>query len=171
MRIMAEVNSFLCYRSYLEAADMLPEEKRWPFFRAVMVYALDSIDPCFTDYDTKLAFTLMKSNIDSCNKRYSASVENGKKGGRPLKKPQENKPRNNPEKPSHNLKPKPSNNLNKDKDDNVNDNPYPRVSEEGALPAPPPPPNGGIGERFMLDGKQFEYYTASNGERRVREIG
>lgn len=146
---------------------MLPESKRWPFFRAIILYALDGTDPAFEDYDTKLAFTLMKANIDSCNKRYSACVENGKKGGRPLKKTQENKPKNNLEKPSNNLKPKPSNNLNKDKDDNKDYNPYP--TDEGALSAPPPSGTGS-GERFQMSGKWYEYYIAENGERRVRQL-
>ena len=163
---MAETNSFLCYRSYLEATDMLPEEKRWTFFRSIIVYAIDGIDPEFEDYDEKLAFTLMKANIDSCNKRYSASVENGKKGGRPPK----NGDKKTHEKPSNNLKPKPSQNLNKDKDDNKDYNPYPSVSVEGALNAPPPPRGDENVKPFNMGGKKYEEYTAPDGERRVRQI-
>ena len=37
-------------------------------------------------------FTLIKPNIDSANKRYISSVENGKKGGRPKT---QLKPKNN----------------------------------------------------------------------------
>lgn len=70
-------------------------------------------------------FTLIKPNIDSATQRYEASVENGKKGGRPRKNENLEKPNNNlaitQEKPKNNLK-QPSNNLNDNVNDNDNDN-------------------------------------------------
>lgn len=165
---MADINSFLCYRSYIEAANLLPAEQRWSFLEAVAIYALDNVEPEFTDYGMKLAFTLMKANIDSCNKRYISCVENGKKGGRPpsknIKNEGEKKPTKNPAKPSHNL--------NKDDNDNVNDNYQTYATSAGALSAPPPTqaerPKGE--EQFEMHGKRYEYYTANDGERRVRQI-
>lgn len=140
---------------------LLPENKRWDFFEKIVVYALDGVDPVLQDYDTKLAFTLMKANIDSCNKRYTANVENGKKGGRPTKKDEIKKPNHNPTVTPKN----PNDNV------NVNDT-LSSVSVEGVLSTPPPPRNEETNaeEQFKMNGKLYEYYTAENGERRVRPI-
>ena len=75
-------DSFLFYRSYIEAIDKLPAERRYDFIHALAYYALDGTEPQL-DGAEGLAFGLMKANIDSCNKRYAASVENGKRGGNP----------------------------------------------------------------------------------------
>lgn len=75
-------DSFLFYRSYIEAVDKLPADRRYDFLHAIACYALDGTQPGF-DGAEDIAFGLMKANIDSCNKRYTASVENGKKGGNP----------------------------------------------------------------------------------------
>ena len=96
----------------------------------------------------------MKANIDSCNKRYSASVENGKKGGRPRAKEPQNKPNNNPTKPKHNPK------------DNVNANDtLLGASEGGGLTTPAP-----ALDKFQMGGEWYEYYIAEDGERRVRKL-
>ena len=57
-------------------------------------------------------WTQLKFSIDRAQNRYNASVENGKKGGRP-KKTQENL--TEPDETKNNLK-EPNHNLNKDKD-------------------------------------------------------
>ena len=153
---MAEMkDAFICYRSYIEAIRLLPEDKRWGFFDGIICYALDDVDPKFTGTESAM-FTLMKANIDSCNKRYSANVKNGQKGGRPSHKETQTKPTNNPKKPKQNPK------------DNVNVNgTLSKVSEEGAEKAPPPPQKD---KQFLLDGVLHEYYIADDGERRVRKI-
>lgn len=79
---MAQKDSFLFYRSYIEAVDKLPAERRYAYLRALAYYALDGTEPELEGAE-ELAFGLMKANIDSCNKRYAASVENGKRGGNP----------------------------------------------------------------------------------------
>ena len=75
-------DAFVCYRSYIEAIRLLPEDKRWGFFDGILRYALDDIEPTF-DSTGNIMFALMKANLDSCNKKYSASVKNGQKGGAP----------------------------------------------------------------------------------------
>ena len=149
---MAEIkDAFVCYRSYIDAIRLLPEDKRWGFFEKVICYSLDGVDPELQDYDTKLAFTLMKANIDSCNKRYKSSVINGKKGGAP-------KGNNNAKvgKKTTQFNPK----------DNVNVNETLLGASEGGDKTPPPHAE----ERFQMNGEWYEYYISGNGERRVRKL-
>lgn len=155
-------DAFVCYRSYIEAITLLPEDKRWSFFEKVVIYALDGVDPGFNEYDTKLAFTLMKANIDSCNNRYSACVENGKKGGAPFgnsnaKKQPKNNQRNNLKTTQNN----PNDNV------NVNDT-LSSVSEGGGLTASPPPRTKL--EKYQVNGIWYEEYIANDGEKRVRKL-
>lgn len=150
---MAEIkDAFVCYRSYIEAIRLLPEDKRWGFFDGIIRYALDEVEPTFNGTESAM-FTLMRANIDSCNKRYTACVENGKKGGRPTEKEPRKKPNYNPAKPKHNPK------------DNVNVNEtLLGTSEGGGLTTPPP-----AKDKFLLGGEWHEYYTADDGERRARK--
>lgn len=137
---------------------LLPEDKRWNFFEKIINYALDGAEPCFSENDAKMAFTLMKANIDSCNKRYSASVENGKKGGNPnFQKGTPNPYKKKLCKPSDN----PNDNV------NVNDTLY-SVSEGGGYKTSPPPHTKL--EKYQLNGIWYEEYVASNGEKRVRKL-
>ena len=41
-------DGFVFYRSFIEAAQELPEERRWDFIRGIAEYALDGKDPEFT---------------------------------------------------------------------------------------------------------------------------
>ena len=148
---VAEIkDAFVCYRSYIEAIRLLPEDKRWEFFEKVICYSLDGVDPELQDYDTKLAFTLMKANIDSCNKRYKSSVENGKKGGAP-------KGNNNAKVGKKTTQINPKDNV------NVNET-LSGTSEGGGLTTPPP-----AKDKFLLGGEWHEYYIADDGERRARK--
>ena len=151
---VAEIkDAFVCYRSYIEAIRLLPEDKRWGFFQKLFSYALDETPPELNDDMENAMFMLMKANLDSCNKRYKVSVENGKKGGRPPTKETQTKPTNNPKKPKQNPK------------DNVNVNEtLSGTSEGGGLTTPPP-----AKDKFLLGGEWHEYYTADDGERRARK--
>ena len=83
-------DGFVFYRSYIEAAEELPEERRWPFICDIAKYALDGVEPEFTGLE-KMAFIIIRRNIDSGYRRYKASKENGQKGGNPnFKKGQSN---------------------------------------------------------------------------------
>jgi hypothetical protein len=110
--------TFLCYESYLAAIDLLPDCERWPFWKEIAQYAMYGEKPPLCTDMQKMAFTLISPNIDSCNRRYKTSVENGKKGGNPNFK----KGRSNP---YYKRKKITQDNLNKDvnKDDDK-DNPY-----------------------------------------------
>ena len=58
---MAEIkDAFVCYRSYIEAIRLLPEDKRWGFFDGILCYALDDIEPKF-DGTESIMFTLIGS--------------------------------------------------------------------------------------------------------------
>ena len=110
--------SFVFYKSFHEAINNLPKEDQLEVYNAICEYSFNENIPETLTGVAKAMFILMKPNIDSANARYKASVENGKKGGRPPK----NK---NLEKPNNNLdetQPKSNDNLNDNVDDNVDDN-------------------------------------------------
>lgn len=70
---------FTFYRSYRKAIRRLSVEDRVEIYEAIIDYALDDIQPKFTNETTEMVFelispTLIKSKILS---------ENGKKGGAP----------------------------------------------------------------------------------------
>lgn len=109
-------DSFVFYRSFYESIKKLDKEVQLEIYNAICNYSLnDEVIDLSPVADA--IFTLIKPNIDNATKRYNASVENGKKGGRPKKN-------ENLKKPNENLK-KPNNNLNKTKDEpNENLNVY-----------------------------------------------
>lgn len=108
---MAEKDSFLFYRSYIEAVEKLPTDRRYTFLHSIITYALDGELPNLSGAED-IAFGLMKANIDSCNRRYAANVNNGKKGGRP--------PKNGNSKNPKKTQPKPKQNPNENVNDDVN---------------------------------------------------
>lgn len=112
-------DSFVFYRSFYESINSLDKDTQLEIFKAICEYSLNDeikeLSPV-----AKAIFTLIKPNIDSATKRYNASVENGKKGGRPKKNENLKKPKENLEETQS----KPNENLNVDVDDNVNDNVY-----------------------------------------------
>lgn len=73
-------DSVIFYRSYHEALRDLPPEEFKESMMAILDYALDDIEPeGFTSMYTRMAFMLIKPQIDSNNKRY----DNARKGGAP----------------------------------------------------------------------------------------
>lgn len=125
---MKEKDSVVFYKSFYEAIKNIPDTEQLKLYNAIFQYSFTSEEPNLEDGIAKAMFTLMKPNIDSANARYTASVENGKRGGRPRKETQQ-EPNKNPEetqpKPNQNQKEtqqEPNENLNDNEDDNVNDN-------------------------------------------------
>ena len=119
-------DSIVFYRSYYEVIKELPDEQKLKVYEAIFEYGLND-NEVELDGLIRAIFNLTKPNIDSANARYEASVENGKKGGRPKKE--------NLEKPSHNLdktQTKPRQNLN----DNVNDNDNVNVNDNVVVATP-----------------------------------
>ena len=113
-------DSFVFYRSFYESTRRLDKETQLEIYDAICEYSLNDKEAELSPV-AEAIFTLIKPNIDNATKRYNASVENGKKGGRPKKE----KPNENLEKPNTNLN-KPNENLNVYVDvdvyDNVDDN-------------------------------------------------
>ena len=127
--------SFIFYKSFYEAIKKIPEEYQLEIYNAISSYCFDGKKPENLSGVAEAMFILMKPNIDSAEKRYNASVENGKKGGRPRKNDSQEKPNNNLNKtqgkPNNNLnetQKEPNQNFNVDEDvdedvdDNVDDN-------------------------------------------------
>ena len=109
-------DSFVFYKSFYDAIKKIPEECQLELYNAILSYSLEGIEPSNLSSIAEAMFILIRPNIDSSQKRYEASVSNGKKGGRPKKETQE--------KPSKNLeetKKEPEQNLNVDDNVDVND--------------------------------------------------
>lgn len=85
------MNGFMMLPSYYDAIRPLPDDQRLALYDAIMGYAFDGKEPEGLPPILNGYFVLLRPNIDSSSRRYSASVENGKRGGRPPReKPSEN---------------------------------------------------------------------------------
>lgn len=108
-------DSFIFYRSFYESIKNLDKDTQLEVYNAICEYSLNEIEVELSPIANAI-FTLIKPNVDNAAKRYTASVENGKKGGRPRKSQNLEKPNQNLEKPNHNLditQQKPNHNLEK----------------------------------------------------------
>ena len=95
---------FIVLPSYYEAVMMFEDEKlRLEAWDTLMSYGVTGVLPDNLNPMVKMLMISLKPTIDNTKKRYQASVENGKKGGRPPKTQMVNQV-------------KPNQNLNKDKD-------------------------------------------------------
>lgn len=74
-------DGFIFYRSFAEAFDDLDAETFKKIVQAVCRYALDGAEPDNLTVMEKMAFSLIRPQIDANNERR----ESGKKGGRPKK--------------------------------------------------------------------------------------
>lgn len=141
-------DSFVFYRSFLEAAKFLPADLKAKVLTAIIEYALNGVEDKDEDPVVKSLLMMAKPQIDKNNVRY----ENGKKGGRPKNNQTETeeKPNNNQEttkeEPKNNqTETKQEPNVNVNVNDNVNNNISSldreecKNSDEFVLkPAPPP---------------------------------
>ena len=115
-----ENNSFVFHQSYWEAIDNLPNDlNKCNLIKSICEYMFYSNEPTLEGIE-KSIWLLIKPTLDASSKRYKASVENGKKGGRP-KKTQE-KPNNNLTETNRLKQVKPNQNLNIDKDKDIDKN-------------------------------------------------
>ena len=73
--------SFVFYRSFLEAASDLTDEQFGKVMRAIAEYGINGVVPENMDAITKMAFHFARPQIDANARRRS----NGEKGGRPAK--------------------------------------------------------------------------------------
>lgn len=108
---MENKETFVMYKSYIDATDKIKNnDDKLEFLLGVCRYSLTGIEPTFESEIADIVFTAIKPSIDGASKRYTASVENGKKGGAPKgnanakKKQPKNNPENNPEQPNETTK-------------------------------------------------------------------
>lgn len=109
-----EIKGFLFYRSFYEACEDLEENERLLFYETIFKYVFDGEEPQFKGA-LKMAFMMIKPNIDKSLSNYKSKVENGKKGGRPKKA---NKTENNLNKPNE-TEQKANETKDKDKDKEI----------------------------------------------------
>lgn len=79
------VESFVFYRSFLEAIGEMEDRDKLDTFQAICSYAIYGTEPVLSSPFSRAVFSLAKPSIDA-NKGRRA---NGKKGGRPPKNPDE----------------------------------------------------------------------------------
>jgi hypothetical protein len=97
-----ERNGFIFLKTFDESIEDLETQDKCIMYEAIVKYGLYGIEPQFSKGYLKSIWKLITSTIDATSKKYDASVENGKKGGRPKKEPNNNptetqeKPNNNP---------------------------------------------------------------------------
>lgn len=77
--------SFVFYKSFYEAISQIPPENQLEVYNAICKYSLEGKEPENLSGIASAIFILIKPNIDSSQNRYQASIENGKRGGRPRK--------------------------------------------------------------------------------------
>ena len=85
-----ERNGFIFLQTFNEAIKDLEPQDRCIMYESIINYGLYGIEPELSKGYLKSIWKLISSTIDVTSKKYDASVENGKKGGRPKK------PNNNP---------------------------------------------------------------------------
>lgn len=85
------VDKVTFFVSYYEAAKLLPESEQGAFLMGVLGYAFEGVEPKF-EGSQKLAYTLIKPNIDSSVRSRDA----GKSGGRPKKETKSKTPSETP---------------------------------------------------------------------------
>ena len=81
---MENKETFVMFKSNIDVIKELPTDaEKLEMLYAIADYSMTGIIPEFKSLTCKLIFMSIKPNIDGVNKRYTASVENGKKGGAP----------------------------------------------------------------------------------------
>jgi hypothetical protein len=84
-----ERESFICYKSFVEAGDDLPEADRLKYYDRVLRYAIYGVDKA-VEWIAENMFKLVRPQLDANNKRYSDGCkgkEYGGRGWRPKKTP------------------------------------------------------------------------------------
>lgn len=117
---MDEKQGFVFLPSYYEAIRELPPEVRLEVYDAICQYGLDGEWPEALHGIARTVLLLIRPTLDRGQRKYKASVENGKKGGNPnFQKGRRNPyyPEDNPEdNPKDNPEDNPGDNQDKDID-------------------------------------------------------
>lgn len=133
-------DSFVIFKNWAEAINALPEENQLETYKALVSYGLNGTIPKDISPIANAMLISFSTGMENNILRYNASVENGKKGGRPPKNKQEiieetqqnldiqnenlEKPsetQQNLEEPNHNLNVNDNVNVIDNVNDNVND--------------------------------------------------
>lgn len=77
------LESFVFYRSFRDAIEEMTDENKLATLLAICDYALYGVEPDLKDAMSRAVFTVARPSIDANKERRT----NGKKGGRPPKKP------------------------------------------------------------------------------------
>lgn len=160
---MENRNSFVFYRSFLDAIEDLEEAEQLKAFWYIAQYGLDGLEPDEKS-PARAVFKSTKAQIDANYKRY----QNGTKGGRPKteKEPNDNQTITK-RKPSHNqaiTKAEP--NVNDNVNVNVNDNEKIDNRAKATRFMPPTPENvsGYCREKgYKIDAERFVDFYESKG--------
>lgn len=157
---MEEKQGFVFLPSYYEAIRELPPEERLEVYDALCQYALDGVWPEELGTVPRIILRLIRPTLDQGQRKYRASVENGKKGGNPNFK----RGCPNPYYPKDNPKDNPGDNQDKDREkdmDKETDTDQEREKEtetESASAAAGEPKTGGAGKyaNVFLSSEEWE---------------
>ncbi len=108
-------DSFIFYRSFMEALSELNDEQYAKVFRAITKFALDGKEIKLTGIE-KVIFQLIKPQLIANQKRYDNGCKGGRKSTKTEPSDNQNETENKPNDNQTESKPKPNEN------DNVNDN-------------------------------------------------
>ena len=84
-----ERTGFVFLPSYLEAVEKVPEAYRAEALMAICRFGITGEEPEESSAYTQIILSLIRNSITHGKGKYQASRENGAKGGRPKKKPEE----------------------------------------------------------------------------------
>lgn len=87
------MSPFFFYGLYLAWVNLVPLDARTKLLQKIIEYGTEGVNDSiiFTDLASRALFPQIKSSIDASKARYDKAVENGKKGGRPSRMPEDNK--------------------------------------------------------------------------------
>ena len=86
MKVVVNIaDGFVVLQSYIDSINILPEDRRWPFFLELFKYRMDGTEPEPQSDLERMALVNIFPVIDRSVERYTANKENGAKGGRPKK--------------------------------------------------------------------------------------
>jgi hypothetical protein len=81
---MENKETFVMYKSYIDAVNKLPDDKdKLELLLGICNYSMTGVEPIFNSFMAEAIFIAIKPTIGSAKSRYQASVENGRKGGAP----------------------------------------------------------------------------------------
>lgn len=78
-------DGFVVLQSYVDSIELLPEDRRWAFFKELFAYRMTGAEPQPQSELEQMALVNIFPVIDRSVERYTANKENGAKGGRPKK--------------------------------------------------------------------------------------